>query len=273
MRGMGLSRSRKRSDGLGGWCVNLWRRQKRSRRPIDRELFGKPGREDDRYMVLSDRLVTTTRNFSENHQNPLEHNSTNVIQYVYLNTQTRLDLHAMNEPTDVALDEQKFADLVLYIAHRCRNDQRFGSVKLCKILYYCDFEAHRRLLKPITGATYVKMDQGPVPRGLYEARRSLIRGGDARVEIRPVQSYHEERLVPTRDEVQLGTSFSADESNLIDEIIERLRPMTGKEASDLSHGEFGWQSVEFYEPIPYATSLIARRDDPRLVKWLAARAA
>ena len=178
----------------------------------------------------------------------------------------------MTQPADIALDKRKFADLVLYIAHRCRNDERFGSVKLSKILYYCDFEAHRRFLKPITGATYVKMDEGPVPRGLYKARRSLIRRGEAHVEIRSIHDYHEERLVPTNDDVQLGTSFGADERSVIEEMIESLRPMTGKEASDLSHGEFGWQSVEFYEPIPYATSMIARKDDPRLVKWLADRA-
>ena len=179
----------------------------------------------------------------------------------------------MTQPANIAFDEKKFADLVLYVAHRCRNDERFGSVKLSKILYYCDFEAHRRFFEPITGATYVKMGEGPVPRGFHKARRSLISAGEARVEIRPVHSYHEERLVPTSDDVQLGTSFSDDERSLIDEVIEQLRPMTGKEASDLSHGEFGWQSAEFYEPIHYATSMIARSDDPRLVKWLADRAA
>lgn len=177
----------------------------------------------------------------------------------------------MTQLDDFAFDEGKLAELVLYIAHRCQEDERFGSVKLAKILYYCDFEAHRRFRKPITGATYVKMDHGPVPSGWRNARRSLIKDRKAEVVMRPVHDFHEDRLVPTNGDVELGTSFSAEERDLIDEVIESMRSMSGKEASDRSHGEFGWQSAEFYDPIPYATSLIARRDDPRLVEWLAAR--
>ena len=74
-------------------------------------------------------------------------------------------------------DETKFADLVLYIAHRCRDDERFGSVKLSKILYYCDFDGLKRLLKPITGATYLKKPKGPFPAELSRTRRVVDRRG------------------------------------------------------------------------------------------------
>lgn len=175
-------------------------------------------------------------------------------------------------PAAIEFNQTKFAALILYIAHRCRNDKRFGTMKLCKILYYCDFEAYRRFSKPITGATYTKMGNGPVPLDVYKTRRMLIRDDKANVEPVAVGSYYEDRLIPVDDHIELGDDFSDDEREIIDETIDRLSPMNGTEASALSHGEFGWQAVEFDEPIPYAAALIARQDDARYVKWLAEQA-
>ncbi len=169
----------------------------------------------------------------------------------------------------IEFDADKFADLVLYIAHRCRNDRRFGSVKLSKILYYCDFESFKRTLKPITGATYLKKPKGPFPDELRRARRRLVEEDKAEMKLQRVIDYHENRLIPTTDHVELSDKFNAVERRIIDEVIEDMRGKNAADLTELSHGEFGWQNGEMDQPIPYATALIARNDEPWVVRSLA----
>ena len=179
----------------------------------------------------------------------------------------------MVETQQPIFDAEKFKNLILFIAMECRNDERFGLMKLSKILYYCDFEAFRRLRRPITGATYVKMTNGPVPREIYDMRRALVAEGRARVEPRRVFDYNEQRLVPVVEGVELNEYFDDDEREIIGEIIDWLRLMNGSEVSKISHGEFGWRFGEFNQPISYDTSLISRDDDPTLLEWLMSRVA
>lgn len=170
-------------------------------------------------------------------------------------------------------DPEKFKNLILFIAMECRNDERFGLMKLSKMLYYCDFEAFRRLRRPITGATYVKMTNGPVPKEIYDMRRELVAEGRARVEPRRVFDYNEQRLVPVVEGVELSDQFDDDEREIIGEVIDWLRHMSGAEVSRISHGEFGWRFGEFKEPISYDTASIAREDDPTLLEWVISRVA
>ena len=165
----------------------------------------------------------------------------------------------------------KFSDLMLYISHRCRDAERFGVVKLAKMLYYCDFEAVRRLGIPITGATYIKEAQGPLPRRFYSTLRSLVREQRAEVRLNRITHYDEERLVPIDDSIVLSDLFSDQERVLIDETIERLIGMSGTELTDFSHKEFGWEYGRDADPIPYSTALLPRTDNPVFADWLESR--
>ena len=61
-------------------------------------------------------------------------------------------------------EEARFKELIVLISELCAKDPTYGSVKLNKILYFADFMAYRVLGKPITGATYFKLQEGPAPR-------------------------------------------------------------------------------------------------------------
>ena len=171
----------------------------------------------------------------------------------------------------IKFDQHKFAELMLYIAHKCRNDQRFGSVKLSKILFYCDFTALKRTLQPITGATYLKKDQGPFPAEFEETRQQLV--ADNKAEIKPVQviSHEEFRLVPTSGYIALSNRFTEAHRQIIDTVIEKMQPMNATEIRNYSHKEFGWKNTDKDEPIPYATAFIPRDDEPWVVKYKAER--
>ena len=179
----------------------------------------------------------------------------------------------MRTESDHVFDSSKFAELMLYIAHKCRNETRFGQKKLSKIIYYCDIGAFRRHLKPITGAAYEKMDEGPVPLSFYQTQRELVDQGKARIVEKPVVKYTEQRFEPIGSIGELSSQFSDEERGIVDEVIDCMREMTGSETSLRSHGEFSWRAAEPNGDMSYESSLIARADDPRYRNWLSERVA
>ncbi len=148
----------------------------------------------------------------------------------------------------------KFRELVLYIAAKSADDPRFGAVKLNKILYYADFIAYRRLRRPITDAEYQNLREGPAPRHMLVALDELTAHGDMELEIRDYFNNKQKRVKPRRDPKDV---FSKDELQIVDEVIEELRPLNAQEVTDRSHREFGWKTTTLGETIPYRTAWIS----------------
>lgn len=149
----------------------------------------------------------------------------------------------------------KMRELVLYIAEKSISDQRFGAVKLNKLLYYSDFYAYRVLGSSITGAKYQRLQEGPAPRQFLTVRDSLLDDGSAVLEERPFFTQTQQRLVPRRP-VRPGVLSEA-ERRLVDEVIENLWWKTGREVSEMSHQEPGWKVVTEGETIPYETAWLS----------------
>ncbi len=150
-------------------------------------------------------------------------------------------------------NSEKFRALMLYVAHKSREDPWFGAVKLNKILYYCDFQAFARLYRPITGATYMKLSEGPAPNELLRERQALVDEGLAELKLEKVFRYVQHRLVPVSKDDQFSHLFDDDELEIIEDTLRFLKPMTGKEASDMSHREVGWILARKGGSIPYET--------------------
>lgn len=164
----------------------------------------------------------------------------------------------MYKPEYVA---QKFRNLMLYLAHLSREDPHFGAVKLNKLLYYCDFIAFSRLGKPITGADYQKLTEGPAPVPMVLERKHLIDQGLAKLEHRRYFRYVQQRLVPDGDQSALAEEFTREEIGIISEVHEAMLPMTAREASETSHRELGWILAELHANIPYETAVLGPAED------------
>jgi hypothetical protein len=152
------------------------------------------------------------------------------------------------------MNQDKFSELVLYIAQESADDPYFGATKLDKILYYSDFNAYRRLGQSITGADYYRHRDGPIPTIFPVIRDALVENGDARIEERPYFNGTQKRVVPLRGP-DLST-FSPDEIEIVDEVIGELWLKNAREVSDLSHLEFGWLTTPDRELISYRTAWI-----------------
>lgn len=152
-------------------------------------------------------------------------------------------------------DEEKFAELVLYVAGRILTDPTGGATKINKILFAAECAHVRRHARPITGAEYQKLERGPAPRRLRPVRDRLIERGDAELVDDEYMGYALHRLKPLRE---ADTSrLSAEEIRQVDQAVDALWGKTANEASELSHREMGWRMVELGETIPYEAALLA----------------
>ena len=157
-------------------------------------------------------------------------------------------------------DRAKLRELVLYIASKLSTDDAFGATKLNKILFFSDFLAFGNLGRPITGATYQRLDHGPVARELAEVRQDLETRDEAVVAEADYFGFRQKRLVPLRQpKLEL---FSGPEVALVDSVIDALRTRNATEVSALSHLEMGWQLAQDLETIPYETVFLSGEPVP-----------
>jgi len=162
---------------------------------------------------------------------------------------------SLEQMGEIMEDTAKFREAIVYIADKCREDRKFGAVKLNKILYYSDFRAYRTLRQSITGSVYQHLREGPAPRGLVEIRQSLIGDGSIELQRRMYFNRVQHSITAIRDpDISV---FRQEELDIIDEVIEDLWNMNGSEVSELSHQEIGWQVTEESETIPLRTAWIS----------------
>lgn len=150
--------------------------------------------------------------------------------------------------------EQKLAELILYISQKFANDPYFGSVKLHKALFFPDFTAYASWGESITGAEYHHQKQGPMVYRMLPIQKELIKDGSLAIQPVDFFGYRQDRTVNLR-EPDLSF-FTGKEIALIDAWIERLRPMTATQASDLSHDVAGWSITSEGETISPKTVFI-----------------
>jgi hypothetical protein len=150
----------------------------------------------------------------------------------------------------------KFRELILYICEKCAFHQKFGAVKLNKILFYSDFSAYRNFGQPITGMEYFKLPKGPAPRRLLPIQREMQTDGDLVIQQRALLSGRAQRRPINLRKANLSL-FTAQEISLVDDVIEAFRTLTADQISEISHDEIGWRAARLNETIPYETVFIA----------------
>ncbi len=155
-------------------------------------------------------------------------------------------------------DGTKLRELVLYIALRSDGDAYFGVTKLNKLLFAIDVEALRQRGATITGQTYLKRENGPVPQDINAALHALQDAGALVVRDGNVGGYAQRRPFALKDpDLEV---FHPAEIALVDRVLETYRSYAASYLSRLSHQTLGYRSVEMYEPIPLGFELISQRE-------------
>lgn len=163
----------------------------------------------------------------------------------------------MAEATHIAFERQKFRQLIMYIAEQTADDPSFGDTHLNKALYWSDFDGYQRLGQPVTGAKYFKQKFGPVAKPLLPVRDELADEGLVEIQEPPSGVKRARKTLPRQAADK--SVFSAEELQLVDEVIARLRVQTAARVRDQAHEQSaGWNLVDMYDDIPYHTALISK---------------
>ena len=166
------------------------------------------------------------------------------------------------EPT-FEYDEEKFYELVVYIADAFRDDPTFGRIKLAKHIFNSDLRAIRELGRPISGATYIKDEFGHNPKELLYAELELSAEGVAEVVIgegeeepRFIRDDERRRLIPNR-RADTGY-FTSEDLRIMNTVIEEYGTTPATAMSDESHKTLGWQVADWRKPIPLESVFLGK---------------
>lgn len=167
--------------------------------------------------------------------------------------------------------QSRLKEMILYVAQRCASADRFGAIKLNKILWKSDFDAFAERGVPITGRDYQRLELGPAPREMLRVSNDMLRDGLIRVDrIDLGQNEAGEDIVEHRTIALVEPNlekFGPDDLRFVDAAIAHYWEMTGTEASDESHGA-AWRTHHNGDPLPYE---LARLSDKPLSRRMRQR--
>jgi hypothetical protein len=162
-------------------------------------------------------------------------------------------IHMRPRPA-IAASDAKLRELILFLAQRSCDDERFGSIKLNKLLFFADFSAYLKLGSPITGHAYQRLEKGPAPKKMVPILRQMVDDRDLAISDCTYWGRTQKRPVALRDpKLEL---FTADEIAVVTDVLTALWKKTARGISSLSHRFSGWKLAAQNEIIPYEVALV-----------------
>jgi uncharacterized phage-associated protein len=160
------------------------------------------------------------------------------------------------------LEVNKFMNVVLYMLERCAGKPNIGETVLYKLLYFSDFNYYEIYEEHLTGATYRKLQYGPVPQKFDAIIQQMIE----KKQIQRVKTtYHglpQTRYLPL-EKADL-TLLRASEKEVIDRVIEHMSDWSASAISTYSHNDMPWLASKEGEEISY--ELVFYREPPFSVR-------
>lgn len=158
---------------------------------------------------------------------------------------------------------EKFREVLIYILNKVGAKPNVGETVIYKLLYFIDFDYYEKYEDQLIGATYLKNRYGPTPLEFRKIVERMIARGEI-IEVKDAYfDYPRRKYLPLR-KPDLGM-FRGNEIEVIDDVLDRLSDMTGRQISDYSHNDVPWLTTEEgetikYEAVFYRTSAYSVRE-------------
>ena len=147
------------------------------------------------------------------------------------------------------INMQKFKNLILYILEKCAGKPNIGETVLYKLLYFSDFNYYELYEEHLSGATYRKLPNGPVPKSVDVVLKNMVDGGELQLFKTQYFGYPQKRYMPlVGADLRL---FNGAEKEVIDNVIDRLSSMSATDISHYSHEDMPWKASKEMEVIDY----------------------
>ena len=154
---------------------------------------------------------------------------------------------------------------ILYVAWITRDDEHFGSIKLNKTLFRADFRSFFLRGRAITGARYHALENGPALVAMLPMLREMEAAGSVRFLRAPEGQKTEHRVIPVAPSCPATPLLDDQDREELDAAVERVRPLTARQASLLSHDFPGWEHAWLRggsrTPIPYESVFWRRQNE------------
>lgn len=142
---------------------------------------------------------------------------------------------------------EKFKALTHFIVHKCRdNPSRLGATRLNKALWFADTYAYAKYGNSITGDSYVKRQNGPVPKHILRTVEELKSDGSIIVQ-EPEFQYDARKfisLVAPNDDV-----LSAEDKEIAGIAVDLMCEASTTDISESTH-DIVWHAAAMGEEIP-----------------------
>jgi uncharacterized phage-associated protein len=167
------------------------------------------------------------------------------------------------------LHAEKFRIMLLYVLELCAGKANVGETVLYKLLYFIDFNYYEVYEEQLSGATYRKLEHGPVP---YKIDRILEEMENNEEIITLNTNYFglpQKRFLPlVKPDL---TKLKASEKDIIDKTLEQLSDMNARGIADYSHNDIPWKATKdmcnidyelvFYRTAPYSQRMYIEEED------------
>ena len=161
---------------------------------------------------------------------------------------------------------KKLKALTHFIVHKCRNNpSRLRATRLNKALWFADTYAYAKYGRSITGDSYVKRQNGPVPKNILKTVDAL-KSGEMIVVQEPDFKYDSRKYISlvTPDDIILN-----DDDKEIAEIAVNLMCNTRITELSNSNHDIVWHAAAMGEEIPIYAILASHEGEitNKVINW------
>lgn len=156
------------------------------------------------------------------------------------------------QPMRISVPQEKvdkFREVLLYILNKVGAKPNVGQTVIYKLLYFMDFDYYELYEEQLIGAKYQKNHYGPTPMEFAKIVQQMEKDGDL-TEVKNKYFEHSQTKYLARRAPNLSV-LSAQELQVIEDVLCRLSDKNGSEISAYSHGDVPWLATEEGQVIDY----------------------
>lgn len=149
------------------------------------------------------------------------------------------------------LNEEKYKNVILYLAKHVGSGSVWGKKKMYKLLYYIDFDFFEKYERPITGDIYHKIPMGPAPSYFDAIAQDLKKSGKLEISVGKTGSGYNDAVVYKTLHDPDESLLTKEEKKMIDRVIKLYGDKTGRQLEELTHKEAPYLAVDEGEEMPF----------------------
>ncbi|WP_409199653.1 Panacea domain-containing protein [Methanobrevibacter sp. DSM 116169] len=169
-------------------------------------------------------------------------------------------MNDMNE--EIKLNKEKLKAVLHFIISKCGCKHNVGRTVLYKLLYFSDFNFYELYETSLTGETYIRKKNGPIPQHFKEIRNDLV--DENKIEEHSGKAIDYTKYFYNSLKEPNTNNLNSSEINVINDIINKLSDKNATEISNYSHGDMPWKVTNNEEEIDY--EFVFYRDDEYSVR-------